>query len=141
MAEAPVQDALQDTMKDVKHIIAVASGKGGVGKSTTSVNLALALAKQGAKVGMVDADVYGPSLPMMLGISDGTRPEVFEQKFFVPVEAQGIKSMSMGYLATEQTPMVWRGPMVSGALQQLITQTLWDDLDYLVIGNYIVSKN
>jgi len=133
MAEAPVQDALQDTMKDVKHIIAVASGKGGVGKSTTSVNLALALAKQGAKVGMVDADVYGPSLPMMLGISDGTRPEVFEQKFFVPVEAQGIKSMSMGYLATEQTPMVWRGPMASGALLQILTQTMWGDLDYLVV--------
>jgi ATP-binding protein involved in chromosome partitioning len=120
-------------MKDVKHIIAVASGKGGVGKSTTSVNLALALAKQGAKVGMVDADVYGPSLPMMLGVSDGTRPEVFEQKFFVPVEAQGIKSMSMGYLATEQTPMVWRGPMASGALLQILTQTLWGDLDYLVV--------
>ena len=137
MAEAPVQDALQGadqgTMKDVKHIIAVASGKGGVGKSTTSVNLALALAKQGAKVGMVDADVYGPSLPMMLGVSDGTRPEVFEQKFFVPVEAQGIKSMSMGYLATEQTPMVWRGPMASGALLQILTQTLWGELDYLVV--------
>lgn len=133
MAEAPVQDVLQDTLKDVKHIIAVASGKGGVGKSTTSVNLALALAKQGAKVGMVDADVYGPSLPMMLGVSDGTRPEVFEQKFFVPVEAQGIKSMSMGYLATEQTPMVWRGPMASGALLQILTQTMWGDLDYLVV--------
>lgn len=129
MAEAPVQD----TLKDVKHIIAVASGKGGVGKSTTSVNLALALAKQGAKVGMVDADVYGPSLPMMLGVSDGTRPEVFEQKFFIPVEAQGIKSMSMGYLATEQTPMVWRGPMASGALLQILTQTMWGDLDYLVV--------
>ena len=133
MAEAPAQDALQDTLSSVKHIIAVASGKGGVGKSTTSVNLALALAKQGAKVGMVDADVYGPSLPMMLGVSDGTRPEVFEQKFFVPVEAQGIKSMSMGYLATEQTPMVWRGPMASGALLQILTQTLWGDLDYLVV--------
>lgn len=133
MAEAPAQDALQDTLSSVKHIIAVASGKGGVGKSTTSVNLALALAKQGAKVGMVDADVYGPSLPMMLGVSDGTRPEVLEQKFFVPVEAQGIKSMSMGYLATEQTPMVWRGPMASGALLQILTQTMWGDLDYLVV--------
>ena len=133
MAEAPAQDALQDTLSSVKHIIAVASGKGGVGKSTTSVNLALALAKQGAKVGMVDADVYGPSLPMMLGVSDGTRPEVFEQKFFIPVEAQGIKSMSMGYLATEQTPMVWRGPMASGALLQILTQTMWGDLDYLVV--------
>ena len=133
MAEAPAQEALQDTLSNVKHIIAVASGKGGVGKSTTSVNLALALAKQGAKVGIVDADIYGPSLPMMLGVAEGTRPEIVDQKYFIPVEAQGIKSMSMGYLATEQTPMVWRGPMASGALLQILTQTLWGELDYLVV--------
>lgn len=133
MAEAPGQEALQDTLSDVKHIIAVASGKGGVGKSTTSVNLALALAQQGVKVGIVDADIYGPSLPMMLGVAEGTRPEIVDQKFFIPVEAQGIKSMSMGYLATEQTPMVWRGPMASGALLQILTQTLWGELDYLVV--------
>lgn len=133
MAEAPAQEALQDTLSNVKHIIAVASGKGGVGKSTTSVNLALALAKQGAKVGIVDADIYGPSLPMMLGVAEGTRPEIVDQKYFIPVEAKGIKSMSMGYLATDQTPMVWRGPMASGALLQILTQTLWGELDYLVV--------
>ena len=129
MAEAPVQDGL----KDVKHIIAVASGKGGVGKSTTAVNLALALAADGSRVGIVDADIYGPSLPMMLGVTDGTRPEVFDEKYFLPVEAHGIKSMSMGYLVTEQTPMVWRGPMASGALMQILTQTHWGELDYMVV--------
>jgi ATP-binding protein involved in chromosome partitioning len=129
MADAPAHD----TLKQVKDIIAVASGKGGVGKSTTSVNLALALAQQGYKVGMVDADIYGPSLPMMLGVAEGTRPEIVEQKFFVPVEAQGIKAMSMGFLVTEQTPVVWRAPMATGALMQLLNQTLWGELDYLVI--------
>lgn len=118
---------------NVKNIIAVASGKGGVGKSTTSVNLALALAADGARVGLLDADIYGPSVGMLLGVKDGTRPETEQEKFFKPVIANGIQSMSMAYLVTENTPMVWRGPMVSGALQQLITQTLWDDLDYLVI--------
>lgn len=120
-------------INNVKNIIAVASGKGGVGKSTTSVNLALALAADGAKVGILDADIYGPSLGMMLGVAEGTRPETEQEKFFKPVIAQGVQSMSMAYLVTDKTPMVWRGPMVSGALQQLITQTLWDDLDYLVI--------
>ncbi len=129
MADAPVQDGL----KDVKHIIAVASGKGGVGKSTTAVNLALALAADGSRVGIVDADIYGPSLPMMLGVADGTRPDVVDEKYFVPVEAHGIKSMSMGYLVTEQTPMVWRGPMASGALLQILTQTQWGELDYMVV--------
>ena len=118
---------------NVKNIIAVASGKGGVGKSTTSVNLALALAADGAKVGILDADIYGPSLGMMLGVAEGTRPETVQEKFFKPVMAFGLQSMSMAYLITENTPMVWRGPMVSGALQQLITQTLWEDLDYLVV--------
>lgn len=129
MTDAPVQDGL----RDVKHIIAVASGKGGVGKSTTSVNLALALVAKGAKVGVVDADIYGPSLPLMLGVPEGTRPEVIDGKLFVPVEAQGLKTMSMGYLVTEQTPMVWRGPMASGALLQILTQTNWGELDYLVV--------
>ena len=129
MAEAPVQAGLAG----IKHIIAVASGKGGVGKSTTSVNLALALAQQGNKVGIVDADIYGPSLQMMLGVAEGTRPDIVEQKFFVPVEALGVKSMSMGYLVTEQTPVVWRGPMATGALMQLLNQTLWGELDYLVV--------
>jgi ATP-binding protein involved in chromosome partitioning len=122
-----------NNIKNVKNIIAVASGKGGVGKSTTSVNLALALAADGARVGILDADIYGPSLGMMLGVAEGSRPDTEQEKFFKPVMAQGIQSMSMAYLITDKTPMVWRGPMVSGALQQLITQTLWDDLDYLVV--------
>jgi ATP-binding protein involved in chromosome partitioning len=121
------------SIKNVKNIIAVASGKGGVGKSTTSVNLALALAADGASVGILDADIYGPSVGMLLGVPEGTRPETVEEKFFRPIKAHGIQSMSMAYLINENTPMVWRGPMVSGALQQLITQTLWEDLDYLVV--------
>jgi len=120
-------------MANVKNIIAVASGKGGVGKSTTSVNLALALAQEGARVGILDADIYGPSVGMMLGVAEGTRPETRDDKFFVPVEAHGIQAMSMAFLVTDSTPMVWRGPMVSGALQQLLTQTQWDDLDYLIV--------
>jgi len=117
----------------VRNIIAVASGKGGVGKSTTAVNLALALVADGARVGILDADIYGPSQPLMLGVPDGTRPGVRDQNSFLPVPALGLQSMSMGYLVTEQTPMAWRGPMASGALQQLIKQTAWDDLDYLVV--------
>ena len=120
-------------LNGVKNIIAVASGKGGVGKSTTSANLALAMAHEGARVGLLDADIYGPSQGLMMGIADGVRPEVKDEKFFLPVEAHGLQLMSMAFLVTENTPMVWRGPMVSGALQQLLTQTLWDDLDYLII--------
>ena len=129
---SPVQGQLE-AMSGVKNIIAVASGKGGVGKSTTSANLALALAAEGARVGILDADIYGPSVGMMMGIADGTRPDVKNEKFFVPVQAHGLETMSMAYLLTEDTPVVWRGPMVSGALQQLLTQTIWNDLDYLVI--------
>lgn len=120
-------------MSNVKNLIAVASGKGGVGKSTTSVNLALALAQEGARVGILDADIYGPSVGMMLGVAEGTRPGTEDDKFFVPVEAHGLQSMSMAYLVTDDTPMVWRGPMVSGALQQLLMQTKWRELDYLII--------
>ncbi|WP_312936558.1 iron-sulfur cluster carrier protein ApbC [Pseudomonas sp.] len=120
-------------MNNVKNIIAVASGKGGVGKSTTAANLALALAREGARVGILDADIYGPSQGIMFGIAEGTRPEVREQKWFVPIKAHGVEVMSMAFLTDENTPMVWRGPMVSGALLQLVTQTAWDDLDYLVI--------
>lgn len=117
----------------VKHVVAVASGKGGVGKSTTAVNLALALERDGAKVGLLDADIYGPSQGMMLGVEPGRRPEVKDEKVFVPVKAHGLKTMSMSYLVDENTPMVWRGPMATGALQQLLLQTHWEDLDYLIV--------
>lgn len=122
----------QEMLLGVRNIIAVASGKGGVGKSTTTVNLALALAALGAKVGVLDADIYGPSQPTMLGVGV-KRPDVRDQKYMLPNIAHGIKSMSMGYLVNEQTPMVWRGPMATGALQQLIFQTDWEDLDYLFV--------
>lgn len=116
----------------VKNIIAVGSGKGGVGKSTTSVNLALALAQMGAKVGLLDADIYGPSQPQMLGVAD-KRPEMYGPNMIEPIKAQGLSLISMGNLVTEDTPMVWRGPMVSGALQQLLQNTHWVDIDYLII--------
>ena len=115
----------------VKNIIAVASGKGGVGKSTTSVNLALALAAEGARVGILDADIYGPSQPQMLGIT--SRPESVDGKSMEPLERYGIQAMSIGFLVDIDTPMVWRGPMVTGALEQLLRETRWQDLDYLVI--------
>ena len=120
-------------MNAIKHIIAGASGKGGVGKSTTAVNLALALKARGAAVGLLDADVYGPSQQTMLGVAPGTRPEQQGGQYLLPVMALGLKTMSMGYLVTERTPMVWRGPMAGGALTQMLEQTLWGELDYLVI--------
>ena len=120
-------------MNDIKHIIAVASGKGGVGKSTTAVNLALGLKALGGKVGLLDADIYGPSQQLLLGIADGVKPEMQGGEFLLPVEAHGLKTMSMGYLVNENTPMVWRGPMAGGAMAQMLEQTLWGDLDYLVI--------
>ncbi len=120
-------------LERVKNIIAVASGKGGVGKSTTAANLALALAREGARVGILDADIYGPSQGVMFGIPERTRPQVRDQKWFVPLKAHGVEVMSMAFLTDDNTPMVWRGPMVSGALLQLVTQTAWDNLDYLVI--------
>ncbi len=116
----------------VKNIIAVASGKGGVGKSTVAVNIALALAHEGARVGLLDADIYGPSQPQMLGLGD-QRPEVVDNRAMRPLVAHGVQMASMGSLVTENTPMVWRGPMVSGALKQLLNQTLWEDVDYLII--------
>jgi ATP-binding protein involved in chromosome partitioning len=115
----------------IKNIIAVASGKGGVGKSTTAVNLALALAAEGANVGILDADIYGPSQPQMLGITG--RPESADGKTLEPMEAHGIQAMSIGFLIDTDTPMVWRGPMVTQALEQLLSDTNWRDLDYLVI--------
>ena len=115
------------------HLIAVASGKGGVGKSTTAVNLALALDRAGARTGILDADIYGPSQGMMLGVREGRRPEVRDQRVFVPIRAHGIEAMSMSMLVEERTPMVWRGPMASGALRQLLEQTAWGGLDYLIV--------
>jgi ATP-binding protein involved in chromosome partitioning len=119
-------------MADTGKIIAVASGKGGVGKSTTAVNLALALKARGFEVGLLDADVYGPSVALMLGVADGTRPAT-QGNSLLPIVAHGLKSMSMAYLASERTPMVWRGPMAGGALVQMLEQTDWGHLDYLVI--------
>lgn len=116
---------------NVRNIIAVSSGKGGVGKSTTAVNLALALAAEGASVGLLDADIYGPSQPMMMGISG--RPETVDGKSMEPMENHGVQVSSIGFLIDPDEPMVWRGPMVTQALQQLLDQTNWRDLDYLII--------
>ncbi len=118
-------------LPQVKNIIAVASGKGGVGKSTTAVNLALALMQEGARAGILDADIYGPSQPLMLGVTES--PELKDKKTLLPIMAHGIQSMSIGYLVGETSAMVWRGPMVSMALQQLLHDTQWDNLDYLII--------
>jgi ATP-binding protein involved in chromosome partitioning len=120
-------------MQSIRHIVAIASGKGGVGKSTVAVNLALALAAEGARVGLLDADIYGPSQPTMLGLPPGTRPDTEDGKLLLPVHAHGLATMSMGYLASERTPMVWRGPMAGGALAQMLEQTRWGELDYLLI--------
>jgi len=116
---------------NVKNIIAVASGKGGVGKSTTAVNLALALAAEGAQVGILDADIYGPSQPMMMGIS--ARPETLDGKTMEPLENHGLQVSSIGFMIDPDEPMVWRGPIVTQALQQLLDQTNWRDLDYLIV--------
>jgi ATP-binding protein involved in chromosome partitioning len=120
-------------LEKIKYIVAIASGKGGVGKSTTAVNTALALRALGKRVGLLDADIYGPSIAKMLGVDENQRPEVVEEKFFKPIMVHGLATMSMAYLATEKTPMVWRGPMAAGALQQLLQQTDWGELDILVV--------
>lgn len=130
-----VAHAVQQGVKllpGVKNIIAVASGKGGVGKSTTAANLALALAAEGARVGILDADIYGPSQPQMLGVGD-QRPQSLDGKSMEPLEAHGLQTMSIGFLVDVETPMVWRGPMATQALTQLLKETNWKDLDYLVI--------
>jgi ATP-binding protein involved in chromosome partitioning len=115
----------------VKNVVAVASGKGGVGKSTTAVNLALALAAEGASVGILDADIYGPSQPMMMGIEG--RPESSDGKTMEPLENYGVQVMSIGFLVDAGDPMIWRGPMATQALEQLLRQTNWNDLDYLIV--------
>jgi ATP-binding protein involved in chromosome partitioning len=124
-----------NVLPSVKNIICVASGKGGVGKSTVAVNLAIALSKQGAKVGIIDADIYGPSVPLMLGIR-GQRPTVrlIKDKHYIePIEVNGIKVLSMGMLVDEKQAIVWRGPMVTSALRQFVTDCLWGRLDYLIL--------
>ena len=118
-------------LPNVKNVVAVASGKGGVGKSTTAVNLALALAAEGARVGLLDADIYGPSLPMMMGIEG--RPESDDGQTMEPMENYGVQVMSIGFLVAQDEAMIWRGPMATQALEQLLRQTNWKDLDYLVV--------
>ena len=119
-------------LENVKNIIAIASGKGGVGKSTTAVNVALALAGEGANVGILDADIYGPSIPLMLGVS-GEQPTSDDGQSMNPLSAHGIQIMSIGFLIDADQPMVWRGPMVTQALNQMLQQTQWSDLDYLIV--------
>ncbi len=125
-----VQKGVQ-LLPNVKNTIAIASGKGGVGKSTTSINLALALQAEGATVGILDADIYGPSQPRMLGLTG--KPDTTDGKTVEPKISYQVQSMSIGYLIEEDTPMIWRGPMVTGALEQLLNDTNWKDLDYLII--------
>lgn len=130
-----VAHAVQRNLKPlprVKNIIAVASGKGGVGKSTTAVNLALALAKEGATVGLLDADIYGPSVPQLLGLA-GRQPDSRDGKSIEPITTWGVQTMSIGFMVDVDSPMVWRGPMVTQTLEQLLTQTTWKDLDYLIV--------
>jgi ATP-binding protein involved in chromosome partitioning len=134
--EADIQaHAVQRNLKplgDIRNIVAVASGKGGVGKSTVAVNLALAWAVQGARVGLLDADIYGPSQPLMLGLT-GQRPTTPDGKHLRPLSAHGVGAMSIGFLVDAEQPMVWRGPMVTQALSQLLSETEWGTLDYLVV--------
>ncbi len=129
-----ISHAVQKGLKpetNIRNIIAVASGKGGVGKSTTSVNIALALHSLGAKVGLLDADIYGPSVPIMLGLSG--KPKSLDGKSMEPLVGHGLQANSIGFLIEEDSPAIWRGPMVTQALVQLLTQTNWNDLDYLIV--------
>ncbi|OUE43051.1 Fe-S-binding ATPase [Billgrantia desiderata SP1] len=120
-------------IEGVKHIVAVASGKGGVGKSTVTVNLALAMVAEGYRVGILDADIHGPSQAQMLGVPEGVRPQQAGENKFRPLETHGVQAMSMAFMVDTREPMVWRGPMVAGAFQQLLTQTAWDNLGVLFI--------
>ena len=116
-----------------KNLVCIASGKGGVGKSTTAVNVSLALSGLNKKVGLLDADIYGPSIPLMMGVAPGTRPEIRDGKYMIPIDSHGIKCNSMGLLVDEKTAMVWRAPMIISAFNQILNDTDWDDLDYLVV--------
>lgn len=116
-----------------KNILLVASGKGGVGKSSTAINLALALRAEGASVGVLDADIYGPSMRTMLGVPDTVKPSLVDEKYVEPIRKYGLQTMSVGYMSPDKTPMIWRGPMAVRALQQLLDQTVWGNLDYLIV--------
>lgn len=121
------------SIEKINHIVCVASGKGGVGKSTTAVNLAVALSKLGRKVGILDADIYGPSLPLMMGVPAGTRPKIQDKKYMLPLVAHGIECNSMGFLVDQKTAMVWRAPMIISAFNQILNDTAWSELDYLIV--------
>ncbi len=132
-APASAKPKKESLLENVKHTIAVASGKGGVGKSTVAVNLAVALAKQGHKVGLLDADIYGPSIPLMLGLNE--KPKIYQDSGsakMLPLENYGIKVMSIGFLLDDNAPVIWRGPMASGAVKQFMSDVKWDELDYLI---------
>lgn len=120
-------------LDNVKHVICVASGKGGVGKSTTAANLAIALSQMNLRVGLLDADIYGPSVPILMGVAVGTRPEIKNKKIMVPIKAHGIECNSMGFLVDAQTAMVWRAPMILSAFNQIMNDTEWSALDFLII--------
>lgn len=117
----------------ISNIVLVSSGKGGVGKSTTAVNLALALHREGARVGILDADIFGPSVPLLLGMDTEQKPQIADQKYFIPIMAHGLQALSMGNVVSAATPVVFRGPKASGAVVQMLEQTQWDDLDYLLV--------
>lgn len=129
-AEVPQKKVKDDVLPSIRHVFAVASGKGGVGKSTVSVNLACALAATGAKVGLMDADIYGPSIPMMMGVN---REPYVANKKMIPIEQHGVRLISMGFLVDPKAAMIWRGPMLMGAIKQFITDVAWGDLDYLLV--------
>lgn len=122
-----------DNLSGITHVICVASGKGGVGKSTTALNLAIALMQQGHKTGLLDADIYGPSQPTMLGVAAGIKPEIVDKQFMRPVMAHGLASNSIGYLVDANTAMAWRAPMIVGAFNQMLKFTLWGQLDFLIV--------
>ena len=130
MGEVNQETSSQNLLPQVQHVVAVSSGKGGVGKSTVAVNLAVALAASGAKVGLLDADIYGPNVPMMLGV--GKQPEQKEGKI-IPAESHGVKVISMGFFVAEDTAVVWRGPMIHSAIQQFLRDVIWGELDHLLV--------